>query len=125
MPLPFSLHLARFEVETYNHTPAAMNDGKEVVELLLPGAGDRKVVYLMAPHIGLRRPEIKQLQWGDVSFNADIPVVRARASTTENRKPALIPVHEDLVHQLREMKQKKTSADQLVFKRTENATVQK
>jgi integrase len=55
---------------------------------LLAVAGERKPVYLMAVHTGLRSSELAALKWGDLHLDAVTPFVKVRASTTKNGKSA-------------------------------------
>ncbi len=64
----------------------------------------RAAVYLVAANTGLRRAELSGLQWGDVFLEAEVPHVRARASTTKNRKEAVLPLPPDAVEALRRLR---------------------
>jgi len=68
---------------------------------LMAVAGPRKAIYLMAVFTGLRREELRQLEWGDVHLDGNQPFVNVRASTTKNHKQAVIPLHSDVVAALR------------------------
>jgi len=83
---------------------------------LLAAAGERKTVYLMAVHTGLRRSELAALKWGDLHLDAVTPFVKVRASTTKNGKPADIRLLPELAAALGELKGKATDADGPVFK---------
>ena len=67
----------------------------------LESAGPRRLVYLSAMYTGLRRNELRQLQWGDVHLDAAQPHVRLRAATTKNHKAESIPLHPELAAELR------------------------
>jgi len=73
----------------------------EELQILLAVAGDRAVVYLTAVYTGLRRGELKALEWRDLHLDGDTPHIRARASTTKNGKAASLPLHPDVVASLR------------------------
>jgi integrase len=73
----------------------AFND--EEMKALLSAAGERKSIYLMAVHTGLRRSELAALTWGDVHLDAVTPFVQVRASTTKNGKPAAMRLHPEVV----------------------------
>ncbi len=83
---------------------------------LLAVAGERKAVYLMAVHMGLRRAGLAALKWGDVHLDAVTPFVKVRASTTKNGKPADIRLLSELAVALGELNGKKTHGEELVFK---------
>jgi len=84
---------------------------------LLAVAGERKAVYLMAVHTGLRRGELAALKWGDLHLDAVTPFVNVRASTTKNGKAADMRLLPELVAALAELKTNGTNGDDLVFKR--------
>ena len=89
---------------------------EEMRQLLAVVPADRKAIYLMAVHTGLRRSELAALKWGDVSLDAVTPFVQVRASTTKNSKPATMRLHSEVAHALREIRQDK-QPDDLVFNR--------
>jgi integrase len=82
---------------------------------LLAAAGDRKTVYLMAVHTGLRRSELAALTWNDLHLDAVTPFVQVRASTTKNGKPADIRLLPELVTALGQLKGKITDGHEIVF----------
>jgi integrase len=84
---------------------------------LLAVAGERKPVYLMAVHTGLRHAELAALKWSDLHLDALQPFVSVRASTTKNGKAADMKLHPELVGALREVKACGVMDDEAVFKR--------
>ncbi len=72
----------------------------EEMRRLLKVAGPRRPLYLTAVHTGLRRGELRQLVWRDVVLEGSRPYVRVRASTTKNRKDALIWLTGELAREL-------------------------
>jgi integrase len=90
--------------------------GEEMRRLLAAVPADRKAVYLMAVHTGLRRSELAALKWDDCSLDAVMPFVQVRASTTKNSKPATMRLHPEVVKALEEIKGNSQS-DEVVFKR--------
>jgi len=90
--------------------------GEEMRRLLDAVPADRKAVYLMAVHTGLRRSELAALKWSDVSLDAVMPFVQVRASTTKNSKPAAMRLHPEVVKALEEIKGD-SHPDEAVFKR--------
>lgn len=76
----------------------------EMQRLLEVSPPHRRIVYLTAAFTGLRRSEMNGLQWGDIDLDASTPFVRARASTTKNRKEAVLPLHPELVAGLRALR---------------------
>jgi len=83
---------------------------------LLAVAGERKTVYLMAVHTGLRRGELAALKLGDLHLDAVTPFVKVRASTTKNGKPADMRLLPELAAALAELKTNETQDNDLVFK---------
>jgi len=71
---------------------------------LLAVAGERKPVYLMAVHTGLRRSELGALTWADFHLDAETPCVKVRASTTKNGKSAEMRLLPELVDELNKLK---------------------
>ena len=106
-------------VERITHNPLRKVEkvatrGKEVrkrraftdaeVNSLLTVAGDHRAAYLTALFTGLRRNELKALEWSDVFLDDPKPYLSARASTTKNKRQATIRLHEQVVAELRAIK---------------------
>jgi len=77
--------------ETFKRRPLATDE----INRLLINSGPRWVIYLVAIYTGLRRNELKQLQWQDVFLDGDSPRVVLRSETTKNGKSANLPLHPD------------------------------
>ena len=58
----------------------------EVLGRLREASGPRWVIYLTAALTGLRRLELKRMQWGDVLLNAPRPYIQLRAAATKARR---------------------------------------
>jgi len=86
------------------------------IKKLLAVAGERKAVYLMAVHTGLRRSELAALKWADLRLDEDKPFVLVRASTTKNSKVAPMSLHPEVVAAIVETKGE-SQPGELVFKR--------
>jgi len=84
---------------------------------LLAVAGERKTVYLMAVHTGLRRSELAALKWGDLHLDSPTPFVKVRASTTKNGKAADIRLLPELAAAVGKLKSGVTDDGEIVFKR--------
>ena len=84
---------------------------------LLASAGDRKPLYLMAVHTGLRASELAALTWADLHLDAVTPFVRVRAATTKNGKSADMRLHPELAAVLRELKEAAVQETDPVFKK--------
>jgi integrase len=83
--------------ETYRRR--ALSD--EEVGRLLTVSGPRRLLYLIAVWTGLRRGELKQLQWSDVHLDMEGPYIVLRAAWTKNRKGGVQPLHAELADALR------------------------
>ncbi len=93
----------------------AFSDGE--MRRLLTVAGERKAVYLMAVHTGLRRSELSELKWSDVFLDSEAPFVQVRAATTKNGKAAAMRLHPELVNALRELRGSNGRNEEQVFPR--------
>ena len=89
---------------------------RQEIQRLLAVAGPRKAIYLTAVFTGLRRGELAALEWGDVHLNNPNPFLNVRASTTKNHRQAVIPLHRDVVTELRELQAQCSSVSSRVFK---------
>ena len=95
--------------EMYRHSFTAA----EIVALLTV-AGPRKPVYLTALLTGLRRGELQKLNWRDLDL--DGKTLKVRAAISKNRREAVLPLHPDLVAELRNVKEKAPESAEYVFK---------
>jgi integrase len=84
---------------------------------LLAVAGERKALYLVAVHTGLRASELAALKWADIHLDAEIPFVSVRASTTKNGKSAEMRLHPELIPALKEIKSGGGFDDETIFKK--------
>ena len=73
---------------------------EEFEQLLKVAPLDRAIVYLAAATTGLRRSELGALRWDDLDLDSNTPTVRARASTTKNRKEAVLPLPKETAEAL-------------------------
>lgn len=62
---------------------------------------ERRLVYLLAAWTGLRRNEIRQLIWGDVTLDTVPAKITLRAKTTKSKRADSLPVHPQLADELR------------------------
>ena len=103
----------RIEKNPLKHVQKVQTNGRQVrlrraltddeMKRLLAKAGPRKIVYLMAVYTGLRRAELAALVRSDLNLEAEQPFVNVRASTTKNRKQAILALHGDLVSELKKL----------------------
>ncbi len=73
---------------------------------------------MLAAYTGLRRGEIKQLTWADVHLDEERPFILARASTTKNKKTAVLPLVPQLVQRLKDWREQQHTLTGTVFKRS-------
>ncbi len=85
----------------------------EEINRLLSVSGRRSVIYTLAIYTGLRRNELKQLEWSDVSLDSEQPTLVARETTTKNRKMARIPLHKEAARALREFREDSAASGQI------------
>jgi len=100
-----------------NHTPTVQRRALsyEDAQRLLDVAGPRRTVYLIALTTGLRRSELRQLEWQDVRLDGASPVLALRAATTKNRRNQLQPLTKEAVEALREFRPAEASPRDKVF----------
>ncbi len=87
----------------------------ELQRLLAVTTPERRLIYLTAIYTGLRSNELRQMVWADLHLDAPRPFVMARASTTKNRKESAMPLHPELVAELRQEWNKGRKAAAPVF----------
>lgn len=92
----------------------------ELPRLMAVTTPERRLIYLTAIYTGLRLGELQQLVWADLQLDAARPFLTARASTTKNRKEAVIPLHPSLAKELWEAKGKLTEEAARVFQLGKN-----
>jgi len=68
-------------------------------KLLAATPEPRRTLYLLAARTGLRRGELKALTWGDLDLTEE-PTIRVRASTSKNRREALLPLAQEAAESL-------------------------
>lgn len=77
--------------------------------------GERWPAYLTAAKTGLRRGELRQLEWQDVCLDGDRPFLRLRAATTKNRRGSDHPLEDEVAAALRSWQQLGVKARERVF----------
>jgi integrase len=68
--------------------------------LTVAEARGRQLVYLTAMKTGLRRDELKKLQWGDVVLSGPDPRINLRGSANKARREDVIPLDAEMVEAL-------------------------
>jgi len=90
----------------------------EKADRLLKAAGPRRLVYLAALRTGLRRNELRTLQWGDLHMDPQErkPRITLRASVTKARRADTIPLRKDILRELRAVKPADAGPTDKVFR---------
>ena len=88
---------------TKHRNRRAVSD-EEIQRLLKVAPFERRIIYLIALHTGLRRNEIEELEWQDIHLGDEIPRIQLRCPTTKNRKGELVFLHPELVEALTDWK---------------------
>jgi integrase len=83
---------------------------------LIETSGKRALPYMLAAYTGLRRGEIQKLTWDDLHLDEERPYILARASTTKNKKTAVLPLILPLVTALKEFRAKQNTVSGKVFR---------
>ncbi len=89
-----------------------IEDARRLLEVAGPV---RRVVYLLCMTTGLRREELKQLEWRDVRLDASVPFIAVRAATAKNRKNAQQPLHPEAAEALKQLRPATASEMDKVF----------
>jgi integrase len=87
----------------------------EELDRLRKVCGKRWVIYLTAALTGLRRSELKRLQWGDVHLDADRPHIQLRAAATKAKRADVVPINPELLEALQLHRPPSPALDQRVF----------
>jgi integrase len=82
---------------------------------LLAVAGLYALGYLAAVNTGLRRKELRSVQWGDVHLEAIRPYILVRSATTKNHNAGKIYLKSQLAQMLADIKPAAVAADEPVF----------
>ena len=89
--------------------------GDEQLRALLAVAGSFRVGYLAAVHTGLRRAELKALEWQNVNLSIEPGNVWLPDEHTKNGKPANLPLHAELASEFRRVKSADAQPTDRVF----------
>lgn len=89
----------------------------EVGRLLAVAPPDRAIVYRTGLAIGLRRPELRALKWGDLRLAAVKPFAQLRAEATKARRGDQVFLPATLAADLRQARPEDSGDDEPVFTR--------
>ncbi len=88
----------------------------ELAAILHTAPPDRSLCYLAACLTGLRRGELKQLEWADVHLDSTTPHIALRASTTKAGRADTVPLNGQIAGALRVARPKGWQATDRVFR---------
>lgn len=98
--------------ETYRRRSITPDEFKR----LYANSGKRGVVYLAAVCTGFRRGALYRLRWSDLVLDGPSPTITLRSSDAKNRVLQTLPLHPDLLLDLRRIKPEGVRPSQRVFK---------
>src|SRR5208283_1335560 len=64
------------------------------------GSEDRGIIYFTAARTGLRQEELKQMKWGDLNLDAEVPFVVVRDYAAKNKKQESVQLVPEIVEAL-------------------------
>lgn len=86
-----------------------------LARLLAAAPPYRRLVYLMAMKTGLRKDELRQLQWGDVTLTGPRPCILFRGTCNKARREDMVPLDDEVALALAAHKPKDAKASDRVF----------
>src|SRR6266566_2337342 len=89
----------------------------EELRRLIAAGGERGIIYLVAASTGIRRGELRSLEWRDVFLDVAQPFIFVRKSIAKNHKDARQPLPEYVARELEKARPIDFGTDERVFKR--------
>jgi integrase len=87
----------------------------EELRRLISVSRDRGIIYLIAASTGIRRGELRSLEWRDVVLDMPQPFIAVRSSIAKNHKHVMQPLAPYVADALREIRGGEFSSKELVF----------
>ena len=87
----------------------------EELRKLVAGSEDRGIIYFTAARTGLRQEELKQMKWGDLHLDADVPFVVVRDYAAKNKKEESVQLVPEIVEALTAHRPAGCAGTDLVF----------
>ena len=87
----------------------------EELRKMVAGSAERGIIYFTAARTGLRQEELKQLTWGDLHLDAEVPFVVVRDSVAKNKKEESVQLVPEIVEALASHRPPSPSPIDLVF----------
>src|SRR5438876_6304470 len=90
----------------------------EELRRLIAAGGERGIIYLVAASTGIRRGELRSLEWRDVVLDMAHPFIQVRKSVAKNHKDAKQPLPEYVGRELARLRPVDFGPNDRVFKRS-------
>jgi integrase len=87
----------------------------EELRKLVAGSEDRGIIYFTAARTGLRQEELKQMKWGDLRLDANVPFVVVRDYAAKNKKKESVQLVPEIVEALTAHRPAGCTATDVVF----------
>jgi integrase/recombinase XerC len=84
---------------------------------LIVASGERGIIYLVAASTGIRRGELRSLEWRDVVLDMAQPFILVRKSIAKNHKDAKQPLPEYVARELGKLRPVDFKPNERVFRR--------
>ena len=84
---------------------------------LIAAGGERGIIYLVAASTGIRRGELRGLEWRDVVLDVAQSFISVRKSIAKNHKDARQPLPDYVAHELKKVRPIDFGTNERVFKR--------
>ena len=84
---------------------------------LIAAGGERGIIYLVAASTGIRRGELRSLEWRDVVLDVARPFIFVRKSIAKNHKDARQPLADYVARELEKVRPIDFGTNERVFKR--------
>jgi integrase len=109
-------HVTRMQVAV---EPQRQRRAFSVEELrrLIAAGGERGIIYLVAASTGIRRGELRSLEWRDVVLDVAHPLIFVRKSIAKNHKEARQPLPDYVARELKKVRAIDFGTNERVFKR--------
>lgn len=89
----------------------------EELRRLIKASGERGIIYLVAASTGIRRGELRSLEWRDVVLDVAQSFILVRKSIAKNHKDAQQPLPDYVARELKKVRPIDFGTNERVFKR--------
>ncbi len=84
---------------------------------LIAAGGERGIIYLVAASTGIRRGELRSLEWRDVVLDMPQPFIFVRRSIAKNHKDAKQPLRDYVARELEKLRPTNFGPNERLFQR--------